>query len=137
MSNGALSGVVEQYRSDPEFIAETCALEILEKAVILMERDGVTRAELARSMGVTRSAVSQLFKKGGHNLTLLTMARLAASLNVTLQCDLVSSDSDVLIHYSDVIWRPYFESALISFTERVHGEANGQPDEAAQLGTAA
>lgn len=64
----------------PDYIAEGWALDFLEDVLAEMRRQEITRAELARRMGVSRSAVTQMFDKQGHNLTLLTMARLAAAL---------------------------------------------------------
>lgn len=72
----------------PHYIAEGWALDFLEDVLAEMRRQEITRAELARRMGVSRSAVTQMFDKQGHNLTLLTMARLAAALEADVDVQL-------------------------------------------------
>jgi transcriptional regulator with XRE-family HTH domain len=88
MSSGTLEGLIATYRSDPEFIAEGFAIEVLEQAVAIMREHDVSRADLARRLGVSRAAVSQMFGRSAHNLTILTMARLASALGTELRIGL-------------------------------------------------
>ena len=81
MRNGILAAEIEALRSDPEFVAELLALDVLEQAVQRMKDRQITKASLAATLGVSRSAVSQLFAGGPHNLGMLTMVRLAAALD--------------------------------------------------------
>lgn len=88
MSRATLEGLLATYRVDPEFIAEGLAIEVLEQAIAIMRQSDVSKAELARRLDVSRSAVTHLFKQGGHNLTMLTMARLATALGTELRVGL-------------------------------------------------
>jgi transcriptional regulator with XRE-family HTH domain len=87
-NRGSLAHDVARYEGDPEFVAESVALEVLECALDIMQRNEITKADLARTMGISRSAVSQLFGRGAHNLTLLTIARLASALGAEFTCRL-------------------------------------------------
>ena len=81
MTSGIYAAEIEAVRSDPEFIAEMIALDVLEQAVHRMKERRITKASLAATLGVSRSAVSQLFAGGSHNLGLVTMVRLASALD--------------------------------------------------------
>lgn len=81
MRSGILAAEIDALRSDPEFIAELIALDVLEQAVHRMKERQITKASLAATLGISRSAVSQLFAGGPHNLGMLTMVRLAAALD--------------------------------------------------------
>ncbi len=81
MRSGILAAEIDALRSDPEFIAELIALDVLEQAAHRMKERRITKASLAATLGVSRSAVSQLFAGGPHNLGLLTMVRLASALD--------------------------------------------------------
>jgi DNA-binding Xre family transcriptional regulator len=52
-----------------------------------MERKGITRAELAARLGVSRGFVTQLFT-GRSNLTMRTMAAITEALDCDLEIDL-------------------------------------------------
>ena len=58
MRNGIFAVEIEALRSDPEFIAELVALDVLEQAVRRMKERQITKASLAATLGVSRSAVS-------------------------------------------------------------------------------
>lgn len=51
----------------------------------LMERKGVSRAELARRLGVSKPRVTQFFASDGSNLTARTIARIFHSLDETAE----------------------------------------------------
>lgn len=55
----------------------------------LMEEKGVSRAELARRMGVSRARVTQMFSDECTNLTIRLLARAAHALGerIELDCD--------------------------------------------------
>ena len=78
---GLLADQIRAHRTHPEFIAESIALNFLEETIERMQASGVTQAALARRLGVSRSAVSQMFGSGAHNMTLLTMVRLVTALD--------------------------------------------------------
>ena len=60
---------------------ERLILDVTEQLAGTLESSGVTRAELARRMGRTPGFVSQLLG-GGRNLTLRTIADIAAALSL-------------------------------------------------------
>lgn len=64
--------------------AEELILEATEAITQMMERGKVSRAELARRIGRSRGAVTQMLN-GGRNLTLTTLAELADALDCRVQ----------------------------------------------------
>ena len=125
MRNGIFAAEIEALRSDPEFIAELVALDVLEQAVRRMKERQITKASLAATLGVSRSAVSQLFAGGPHNLGMLTMVRLAAAL-----------DGDLTIQISDRAEQASAPNAMsrLDFAKEL---SNGQTAEAQEFATAA
>lgn len=79
--SGALDSYIKQYEHDPGYLAEAMALVLMEEAAHLMEAQGMSRAQLAQRMGVSRAHVSRLFN-APPNLTLQSIARLAVALGV-------------------------------------------------------
>ncbi len=71
-----------EYERDPEFVAEGLAIKVIEQAPRYLEEKGLSQSWLADRMGVSRAYVSRILK-APPNLTLLTIARLAAALEVT------------------------------------------------------
>src|SRR5204863_9664653 len=59
-----------------------------------MRQHGLTRAKLAKRMGVSPGRVSQILS-GGENLTLRTLASLTTALDARCEVMLRSSDADV------------------------------------------
>ncbi|MDE2843787.1 MAG: helix-turn-helix transcriptional regulator [Chloroflexota bacterium] len=70
-----------KYEKDPDFLAEGLSIGIIETSLKVMKRKGISRADLAREMGVPKSQISRLFN-APPNLTLLTIARIAVALGV-------------------------------------------------------
>ena len=68
---------------------ERLILNVTEQLAGALENSGVTRAELARRMGRTPGFVSQLLG-GGRNLTLRTIADIAAALSLRPSFELSS-----------------------------------------------
>ncbi|HET6386280.1 MAG TPA: helix-turn-helix transcriptional regulator [Armatimonadota bacterium] len=77
---------LQEYRKDPEFVAESLSLAINEKISALMEQNGITRADLAHRLGVKRAFVTRLLN-GSANSTLLTLVRVATALDVELKIE--------------------------------------------------
>ncbi len=69
--------LMEEYMEDPEFAQlmaqEDLIMEVTETLCELLEKEGVSRKELAERLGKTKGFVSQLLG-GGRNLTLRTVA---------------------------------------------------------------
>ena len=58
-----------------EFAEESFVLDCLEKVCAWMEREGVSRAELAKRLGTSRANVTQMLR--GRNVSLRTIAGVA------------------------------------------------------------
>ena len=87
------------YQTDPDFLAEGLSIEILENALQVMKQKGISRADLAREMGVPKSQISRIFN-APPNLTLLTIARIAVALGVEPQALLnteVAAEKEVVL----------------------------------------
>lgn len=69
--------MLEKYLEDPEFAQlmaqEELILEVTETLCEVLEKEGISRKELAERLGKTKGFVSQLLN-GGRNLTLRTVA---------------------------------------------------------------
>lgn len=79
-----LEQYMEKYEKDPDFLAEGLSIGIIENSLQVMKRNGISRADLAREMGVPKSQISRIFN-APPNLTLLTIARIAVALEVDLK----------------------------------------------------
>ena len=63
----------------PDFEAEQLILRATELLIDLMERQGITRSELAERIGKTKGYVSQIFS-GQRNMTMRTLAEIGYAL---------------------------------------------------------
>ena len=72
----------EKYEKDPDFLAEGLSIGIIENSLQVMKQKGITRADLAREMGVPKSQISRIFN-APPNLTLLSIARIAVALGLS------------------------------------------------------
>jgi len=73
-----------KYEKDPDFLAEGLSIGIIENSLRVMKQKGISRADLAREMGVPKSQISRIFN-APPNLTLLSIARIAVALGVEPQ----------------------------------------------------
>ena len=80
----ALAEYYAKYEKDPDFVAEGLALAIIDNALYVMESQGVSRADLAATMGIPKSQVSRIFN-APPTLTLRSIARIALALGVSPQ----------------------------------------------------
>lgn len=71
----------ESLASDPEYLAEDMALDLTEDISRIMQFRGLTKAELARAMGVTRAYVTRMLN-APPNMTLRTIATVGVALGV-------------------------------------------------------
>lgn len=70
--------LLEEAKLHPQFHGFGMFMEFCEVVLAEMEKQKITRAELARRMGVSRAYVSKLFK--GCNMTVDSMAKVALAL---------------------------------------------------------
>ena len=71
---------LERYKGDPLFLAERLLTEINEEICRLMNEQGVSRAELARRLGVSRQLITRMLH-GNANMTIMTLVKVATALN--------------------------------------------------------
>jgi transcriptional regulator with XRE-family HTH domain len=79
--------MLDKYRDDPEFRLEELILDFTEKIAQKMEEKNISRAELARRLGVSRAFVTKLLN-GNPNLTIKTMMSIADVLGCDLNIDI-------------------------------------------------
>lgn len=82
----------DRLMEDPEFrrlyAVEGLVTEAAEFVARLMERQGVSKAELARRLGKSRAYVTQLLR-GSTNLTVRTLAEVAYALGAEVKLEAV------------------------------------------------
>lgn len=71
----------EWMRSDPAYLAEDIAMDVTETCARIMQERGISRADLAERMGVSRAYITKVFNSPP-NLTLQTIAALALALDL-------------------------------------------------------
>jgi transcriptional regulator with XRE-family HTH domain len=76
-----------EFANDPAALADGLVLELVIRVGEEMERQGLTAAELARRMKVSRQYVSR-FLEGPGNTTALTLVRFAQALNLEVDISL-------------------------------------------------
>lgn len=69
------------------YIAESALWDFTERLVTLVQAAGMTKSELASRAGMRPSQVTRILS-GDHNMTVTTMAKLAAALGAELQIGL-------------------------------------------------
>jgi transcriptional regulator with XRE-family HTH domain len=74
----------EAAERDPAYWAEGAWLRFTEELLALMNEQNVTRAELARRVGVSPAYITKVFR-GTVNLTLETMSRLALAVGASVR----------------------------------------------------
>lgn len=72
---------LEEFRDDPEAVADEVSLQIIADIYQAMLRHNMTKKELAGRVGVSPAFVSQVLN-GKPNLTLLTLAKFAIALDL-------------------------------------------------------
>jgi transcriptional regulator with XRE-family HTH domain len=88
-NEGWLKELEEKFERDADYIAEGLALEITEEVARLMRQKGISRADLAESLNVSRAYVTRILN-APPNLTLRSIAELAIALGTTPHVSLTS-----------------------------------------------
>jgi len=78
---------LDLWAEDAEFLTEEKILDFTERVVLEMEKKGISRAQLAASLGKSKAFVSKLLK-GDANMTIKTMVAVAQALGCNLHLDL-------------------------------------------------
>lgn len=76
--------LTDDLRENPAYLAEGIALDVAMKVSQQLEARGMARTDLARKLGVSKAYVSQMLN-GHTNMTLLTLCKLASSLELPLR----------------------------------------------------
>ena len=87
----------EEAERHEDYWVSGAILAFTEDLARVMERDGVSRAELARRLGSTPAYVTKILR-GNVNFTLATMVRLARALGAELQVQLVPGAKERMPH---------------------------------------
>lgn len=90
MSSSSLKETIERFnqmaaeaRKSVDYWVECPIVEFTEDVFLLMEKQGVSKAELARRLGTSRAYVTKLLG-GDANFTLQTMTRVAMALGAAV-----------------------------------------------------
>jgi len=78
---GLLDSYLEENSNDPELIAESLSIDLMEDVARLSQEKGISRSDLSGLMNVSRGYVTRLLN-APPNLTLISIARLGVALNV-------------------------------------------------------
>ena len=78
---GFLDESLAGYEQDAEYIAEMMALEFAEEVARRIKSKGISRAQLARDMGVSRAYITRILD-APPNLTLQSIAKIAQALGM-------------------------------------------------------
>jgi len=78
---GLLDSYLEENSNDPELIAESLSIDLMEDVARLLQEKGISRSDLSSLMNVSRGYVTRLLN-APPNLTLISIARLGVALNV-------------------------------------------------------
>lgn len=90
---------LEKFKDDTDFYAEQLILDLTERIVAVMKELDISRAELAKRLGVSKAFVTKLLN-GNPNMTLRTMASIAKSLECAINIDLCPEDIKVTKVYT-------------------------------------
>ena len=78
---------IDEFQGDPDYEFNKLAIEVGEQIVARMEERGMTQADLARQMGVSRARISQILR-GNDNLTLKSIVAVAIGLDCRVDLQL-------------------------------------------------
>ena len=78
---------IDEFQGDPDYEFTKVAIAVGEQIVARMEQQGMTQADLARKMGVSRARISQILR-GNDNLTLKSIVAVAIGLDCRVDLQL-------------------------------------------------
>ncbi len=110
---------IEKLMSDPRgsklYFREDLIFETTEAICKVMDEKGVSKAELSRLAGVSKSNITQLLS-GDHNMRLTTIADLLYSLGSKLAVSAVLLDVDSILESTTFNqWAPVADLAMEQF----------------------
>ncbi len=110
----------QSLENDPESVFIGLQLEALHEVQSAMEREGVTRAELARRLGCSRQNITQLFSDEA-NFKLDMVARIAAALGRDVSIRLIEKHEKVVVHPAKAM-APVIEMVALRPNKAVAGK---------------
>lgn len=87
-------GQLEKFKNDIDFKTEGVILELTEKIVEIMERNKVSRTELANRLNVSNAYITKLLN-GNPNLTIKSLVSIASALSRDLDISLPCQVEDL------------------------------------------
>lgn len=112
---------LKRAKTRPDYYQETILLEVARRISDAMEKQGVSRAELARKLGVSSAYITKVLR-GHENFSLQTLARIAGALESKWEFLLINRDVDAGAYGRTEEKRP-IRSARVA--ERADGPAYG------------
>ena len=91
MTGRSFKQLFEAAERRPEYWEEGAILDFTEALYDAMQRQGVTRAELARRLGTSQAYITRVLS-GNANFTLKTMTKLAHALGMQLDVGLSAQE---------------------------------------------
>jgi len=76
-----------EFEKEPEFQVERLLIRVNEQICEAMEKQGLSKADLARKLGVSRAFVTKLLN-GKPNITMRTLVEVAMALGLTVNVTL-------------------------------------------------
>jgi len=90
---------LDTFKDDVEFQTEKVILDFTEQVVLFMEKQEMSRADLAKRLGVSKAFVTKLLN-GNPNLTIKTMVNIAKTLCCELSIDVCPAGFEVKKFYA-------------------------------------
>jgi antitoxin HicB len=85
--NKHVGSSLDEFLNDEGILAETRAMAI--KETVAMEKENITKVEMARRMKTSRAALGRLLDPGNGAVTLQTLSRAANAIGRGLRIELV------------------------------------------------
>jgi len=95
----SLRDLLEEYKYDSDFIYEGLILDIATQLKQIMEKKGLTKKQLAQKMNVKPSYITKIFS--GHNISLKTLAKVLAALEVDATISIGEWDQEAKTAYDE------------------------------------
>ncbi len=125
------STLYDTYKKDPSrrklLLEEEFILDVTESLCMIMNTQGITRADLARHLGKTKSFVTQILS--GKNLTLRTLANVADALGYKPKLELTLALDDTSVTTTSVMWNEDLTNLATDDANLMHALAIPYSDE--------
>ncbi len=88
----SFSDSLERAKTNSAYYEEDLLITVAERIISAMKKQGVSRSELARRMGVSPTYITKVLR-GHANLSLETLAKLAFALELKWECLLIQQQN--------------------------------------------